>query len=644
MNKKLISMLTSVSLCAGVAVIPMTSVSAAGTTLYDVMTTHFSAIPEGIKIDKDGKYTVKYDAEKGHLVQTPAFEVPTDMKVRKYNTANNDSDGWVEGFTGSSDGGTISSADDVLLDYQTIMDMTSVKELYNAYIAAAGSVITALGGEDTSALKAELEATKVKGEFDVTIGFSGNSDSLYNSVSGLSAADYQKMFSLIDAEGNSKDLDVLYKVEDVKADSNKKEVTVTLMVADSADADSAAKTSVDQYLGNQIVMKKEALKAVAPSAGSTYTYEVYGTVTGATSIVSGDKTLGEITYRAVQDAKAANLVSQKEIAATVKIASPTNTPSGGGGGGGGVGGISGAPIVTPKPGTTPAPVATNTPTPTLDPNKMVETPEKLESELHYEYIIGYNDGTVRPNGNITREEVATIFYRMLKDSVRKSLFTQQNNFNDVDAERWSNNAISTLASGGIVAGYEDGSFKPANAITRAEFVSMAARFYGAVTYNNIDFTDVDGHWAKNSIEAGVYYRLISGYSDNTFKPDANITRAEVMTIVNNILNRAVDEEGILEDVPQWSDNNKGDWYYYTVLEATCPHDYVRREENKVMENWTKLNGATDWEALEKSWTTGAEVSLTPSDNTTGAEGEATEEPEATTAPEAEATEAPETAE
>ena len=254
MNKKLISMLTSVSLCAGVAVIPMTSANAA-TTLYDVMTAHFSTMPEGIKIDKEGKYTVKYDAEKGHLVQTPDFEVPTDMQVKR-----NGSNDWKEGYTANGDGGVISSTSDVLLDYQTIMDMTSVKELYDRYIAAAGNVIEAIGGEDKEALKAELDATAVKGSFDVTISFNGGSNAMFESVSGLSKEDYQSMFSLLDASGATQNLGVLYQVTGVTANASRKDVTVTLKVADGAEAESAAKANVDKYLGNQIVMKKEKLR------------------------------------------------------------------------------------------------------------------------------------------------------------------------------------------------------------------------------------------------------------------------------------------------------------------------------------------------------------------------------------------------
>lgn len=217
----------------------------------------------------------------------------------------------------------------------------------------------------------------------------------------------------------------------------------------------------------------------------------------------------------------------------------------------------------------------------------------LNETTHFAFIIGYpmEDGReeVRPENNITREEVATIFYRLLNDEVRDKLFTAENSFSDVEAERWSNKAISTVAKGMYVNGYEDGTFKPAQPITRAEFVTIAARAYAVeevYTYE-VDFTDVKGHWAEKYINYATVSGWIDGYEDNTFKPDKYITRAEVMKIINHMLNRHVQEEGLIPDAKRWIDNSSDKWYYYEVIEATNFHEFDRAE-GETYETWTQI--------------------------------------------------------
>ena len=213
---------------------------------------------------------------------------------------------------------------------------------------------------------------------------------------------------------------------------------------------------------------------------------------------------------------------------------------------------------------------------------------QLNKEDHFAYVSGYEDGTVRPNNNITREEVAAIFYRLLTDESRAIYDTDVNDFSDVTASRWSNRAISTLSNAGIISGYPDGTFRPGQTITRAEFAAIAAQF--DVVTENVEnpFSDTTGHWAENLISYAASKGWVSGYTDGTFLPQKAITRAEAMTLINNVLDREVDEEGLLAEAKQWPDNQKDSWYYYEVLEATNSHDYTRRSEGNLVENWTAI--------------------------------------------------------
>lgn len=232
--------------------------------------------------------------------------------------------------------------------------------------------------------------------------------------------------------------------------------------------------------------------------------------------------------------------------------------------------------------------------------EIIEEPDVALSDAlndidHYAYVFGYEDDTVRPNNDITREEVATIFYRLLTDPARDAYFTDKNNFPDVESGRWSNKAISTLSNADIISGYpEDGTFRPANPITRAEFASIVSRF-DSLNYNGDNkFNDISGHWASNFINAASEKGWISGYPDGSFKPQNNITRAEAITLINNVLNRHVDSEGLHEDAKKWSDMKESDWFYHAVMEATNSHDY-NRETDSHPENWTEINENRTWE-------------------------------------------------
>ncbi len=225
--------------------------------------------------------------------------------------------------------------------------------------------------------------------------------------------------------------------------------------------------------------------------------------------------------------------------------------------------------------------------------KASTVPDMLNGDDHYAYVVGYSDGTVRPNANISRAEVATIFFRLLKKEVRDGNLTTENIFADVTNGQWHNKAISTMAKLGIVKGRRADSFDPDASITRAEFAAICARFNTKPVENSGSFSDISGHWAENEIERAAAFGWISGYPDGTFHPDARITRAEAMTMINRVLCRMPQSENdLLDSMVTWPDNKPSDWHYLAVQEATNSHDFNRQGE--VGESWTKLTSVPDW--------------------------------------------------
>ncbi len=225
----------------------------------------------------------------------------------------------------------------------------------------------------------------------------------------------------------------------------------------------------------------------------------------------------------------------------------------------------------------------------------------LNTYDHFAYIVGYPDGKIRPENNITRDEVATIFFRLLTDGTRDIYWTRVNHYIDVPEDLWSNNAISTLTNAGILGGDGTAYFRPADYITRAEFATIAARFSDAVSSGSGKFRDVNGHWSEEYVEIAAEEGWIQGYEDGTFKPDQNITRAEAMTIVNNVLERKVHASGLISGMATWSDNrNTSEWYYAAVQEATNTHNY-KRSRNTEYETWTEIGDNPDWVKLEQQW-------------------------------------------
>ena len=229
----------------------------------------------------------------------------------------------------------------------------------------------------------------------------------------------------------------------------------------------------------------------------------------------------------------------------------------------------------------------------------------LNTGDHYAYVMGYPDGTVRPNGSITRAEVSTILFRLLSDKTRDEYFTTESSFTDVKAGAWYNNSIATLEKAGVIVDTaKGGAFRPNEAITRAELAAMLAQFSDAKPVKGVKFSDVSAeHWAYEAIAIAAKMGWIEGYPDGTFRPDATITRAEMMTLVNRALDRVPsDEDHLLSKrvMLTFPDCKSGDWFYIAVQEATNSHTYERAAtEKNGDEQWTALRANRDWTLLEK---------------------------------------------
>ena len=225
------------------------------------------------------------------------------------------------------------------------------------------------------------------------------------------------------------------------------------------------------------------------------------------------------------------------------------------------------------------------------------TPDLLNDSDHFAYVIGYMDGNVRPYGLISRAETTTIFFRLLKDSVRDGNLLTSNTYTDVADDYWANTAISTMTGLGIVQGRSTTTFDPKAPITRAQFAAICARFDTGKSSGTQSFTDIKGHWAEKYIERAAELGWIKGFEDGTFRPDTYITRAQAMTMINRVLNRIPEENSdLLAGMNTWPDCNPGDWFYLAVQEATNSHDFKHKAGN--YETWTKLMKNPDWTRYE----------------------------------------------
>ena len=220
-------------------------------------------------------------------------------------------------------------------------------------------------------------------------------------------------------------------------------------------------------------------------------------------------------------------------------------------------------------------------------------PTTLNDTDHYAYIVGYEDGTIRPNGHITRAEAATVFFRLLTDEARDANLTDRSPYPDVSAGDWYNKAIATLSRMGILSGYEDGSFRPNATVTRAEFAAMAARFDTEAKPVDTPFTDLTGCWAADEIAKAYGKGWVNGYGDNTFRPNGPITRAEAVTLINRVLRRLPEtDKDLLPDERTWPDNPETFWGYLALQEASNSHLYDRKSDG--YETQTKLLPPRDW--------------------------------------------------
>ena len=247
-------------------------------------------------------------------------------------------------------------------------------------------------------------------------------------------------------------------------------------------------------------------------------------------------------------------------------------------------------------------VFTNTYKKPGEKGETIKSGPQLNRDDHVAYIMGYPDGTVQPKGEITRAEACTIFFRLLTESSRDYYFARTNDYSDVNRGDWFNNAISTLSNAGIVTGYNDGTFRPNQPITRGEMAKIIANFAN-LKYGGKTFTDLAGHWSKSYVELAAGNGWIAGYPDGSFRPDQKITRAETVTMINRVLDRVPAKESRLLSrsiMLTFPDNKPGDWYYIAIQEASNSHEYRRSVyETTGDEMWTKLIDNVDWTKLEK---------------------------------------------
>ena len=398
--------------------------------------------------------------------------------------------------------------------------------------------------------------------------------------------------------------------------------------------ESTATTSAEGNTIYTVVMKPKATNAA---------FDAYFSAINASPATAGDELTLEITGTSVTSANvtypitanfSGNIVITPPYAADMVITFDSTDVdyvryNYSGGGGGGSAKPTAKPTVAPTeaPSATPTVAPTETPSaeptvapteapsaePTVAPTEapaVTVTPQtggtsngaKLNYEDHYAYIIGYDvkdsAPVVRPEQSITRAEVATIFFRLLDDESRNRLKTRVNDFSDVEEGDWYNVAISTAAAAGIVNGYDDGSFGPDKKITRAEFAAIASRFSTLIHDGEHLFTDIDGHWAAEAINNAAITGWVNGYDDGTFAPEAQITRAEAITLINRVLYRYVHEDGLHDDMITWPDNTPDKWYYTAMQEATNSHDYIRFAIGHY-ETHVAIEDPHDWEAIEK---------------------------------------------
>ena len=513
------------------------------------------------------------------------------------------------GQTGTFIDGPVSktiSGSNILADYKATLYMTNVRNLYQTFITGAELVIA-----DNPALVTRLNNSMVTGQFVVKITYPESLVIPASITEGTGCSGFST------------------------AVLNAFTETVPRTVTAGASGTKVLTITLDVIPVSKSVMSTD-LAAYLPDLALTFTgiglglgeHKVVGTITGYTDIKDADNLLYKVEYTGKQGTDAG--ITGTEISETVILSQQGGINAGPGSSAGKKEDIT---VTIDLPGIKDVDdivIPGSEKNPSIDIDDIIEdlnlerdgfvfegfyddqyytnklsgevkitenttihgrwinvtVPEIFDADNHIQYIHGYPDETVRPESNVSREEIATMFYRLLKEEVREKLTTDANSFSDVESDRWSNNAVSTMANGGYIKGYADGTFRPEAYITRAELATIAFRFLDAAVTGEMNFNDIGGHWAEENIKSIANNAWIMGYRDGSFKPDEYITRAEAITIINRIVVRYVNEHGLIGDEKQWIDNPADAWYYYAVVEATHEHDHERAED-KYNELWNK---------------------------------------------------------
>jgi hypothetical protein len=258
---------------------------------------------------------------------------------------------------------------------------------------------------------------------------------------------------------------------------------------------------------------------------------------------------------------------------------PQPSPPPGPGGPGGPSGPGG-------PGGPASPIPTPRATPTPRPENIIDDKPPLAGFIadHIQYINGYPDGSVRPDANVTRAETAAILFRLLTDPNKHNTFISK--FPDVTNDMWFSQSVKYLTSVDIIKGYPEGDFRPNNSITRAEFATLISGFDNLEIINTNRFSDTDQHWAVGYINSAAVKGWVTGYPDGTFRPEAYLTRAEIVTVINRMLDRMIEARDIPAWAPTYTDISEAHWGYTAIMESSVGHEY-RRKTGSMFERWTR---------------------------------------------------------
>ena len=521
--------------------------------------------------------------------KTVSVDVPADIELRA-------------GTTGDfADGPIVRSVlhQNVSVDisYRATLYMKTVQDEFNTYWASAKALINIAkeakiaGGEseaDATAfadtLLTQLNEVPVTGTFTVEVTFPDT----------ITIPDSVKNGSNMD--GFNDEAKQIFKEVSRTATSTGLKIEIAVKGPDETAPRDYVKGSELYDNGNFKYLQNLVFTCEGAKVKGLATHKVTGSMTGSTKIgdyeaVTGvaQEPISTINYKAVQITAGhpddANRDDADGIYESVRLYIDENPGGGGSGSGGG--------STVKRPSNTPVPVSTVKP---QDP----ESDAELDKENHYAYIIGDDEGNVRPMADISRAEVATIFFRLFTDDTRTKYWSKTNAYSDVAEGDWYNNAISTLSNAKVLTGYEDGTFKPNAPITRAEFAAIVSRLTDGI-YEGYDlFDDISNSWAREYINRASYKGWVQGDGNKKYRPADNITRAEAMTLINNVLIRHVEESGMYAEMNKWPDNQPGAWYYTAVQEATNSHNY-ERIENSEYEKWSTPLADRDWAALEKTW-------------------------------------------